>query len=114
MVALLKMPSRITAETQERRNFPRKESAAVVEGHRTDHTLPARQQPHLTLQLRDLSLGGLSAISPAPLEEGERVVVVFPRQGFAGGWDALGRVLRCEPSALGYRIAMEFDQLPAA
>ncbi len=114
MVALLKMPNRISADAQERRNFPRKDSEAMVEGHRVDHSVPARQQPRLTLQLRDLSLGGLSAISPAPLEQGERVVVVFPRQGFAGGWDALGRVLRCEPSALGYRVAMEFDQLPAA
>ena len=28
--------------------------------------------------------------------------------------NAYGRVIRCEPSALGYRLAMEFDPLPAA
>ena len=47
----------------ERRIFPRKEIKALVEGTRCDHSVPARQQPHLTLALRDLSLGGLSAIS---------------------------------------------------
>jgi hypothetical protein len=30
------------------------------------------------------------------------------------GWDAVGRVLRCDPSGLGYRVAVEFDPLPAA
>jgi hypothetical protein len=103
----------------ERRVFPRKEISARIEGKRVDHSLPALRQPHLTLSLRDLSLGGLSAISPAPLERGERLTVTFPPQGLSdgslrGGWDAVGRVLRCDPSALGYRIAVEFDHLPAA
>jgi PilZ domain-containing protein len=115
MVALLKMPNRITSsDGAERRNFPRKESSSAIEGRRVDHSLIARQQPRLALQLRDLSFGGLSAISQTPLMRGERVAVAFPRQGLVGGWDALGRVIRCEPSATGYRIAMEFDMLPAA
>lgn len=123
MVALLKMP-RLTSTpadeavrgpmTLERRVFERKEARYHVEGHRVDHTLMARRQPHLSLALRDLSVGGLSAVSDVRLEEGERLAVFFPPQGIRSGWDAYGRVVRCEPSALGYRVAVEFDSLPAA
>jgi hypothetical protein len=98
----------------ERRIFPRKEVKALVEGMRCDHTVPALQQPHLTLTLRDLSLGGLSAISDTPVNPGERLAVYFPPQGTRGGWDASGRVIRCAPSGMGYRVAVEFDALPAA
>jgi hypothetical protein len=98
----------------ERRIFPRKEIKALVEGTRCDHSVPARQQPHLTLALRDLSLGGLSAISDTPVAPGERLAVYFPPQGTRGGWDASGRVIRCAPSGMGYRVAVEFDALPAA
>jgi hypothetical protein len=31
-----------------------------------------------------------------------------------GGWHAAGRVIRCMPSALGYRVAVEFDPIPMA
>ena len=138
MVALLKMPARMTIPMPsaarstspspslslagaERRMFERRETSARVQGKRLDHSLSALRQPSLTLALRDVSLGGLSAISPAPLERGERLTVTFPPQGptLAGaapraGWDAVGRVLRCETSGLGYRIAVEFEAVPAA
>ena len=84
-----------------------------VEGKRLDHTIPARQQPHLTLALRDLSLGGLSAISQQPLGAGERLAVFFPPHGSLRGWDAYGRVVRCEPSTFGYRVAVEFETTPS-
>ena len=119
MVALLKKPSTMRiapAETSgaERRMFPRKEVHARVEGKRLDHSIEAHRQPHLSLALRDLSIGGLSAISQLPVGRGERLSVFFPPQGASRGWDAYGRVLRCEPSGLGYRVAVEFDALPAA
>jgi hypothetical protein len=123
MVAVLKMPRRITGEEwtsfdaprgAERRIFPRKEIHVRIEGKRLDHSVPARQQPHLSLALRDLSLGGLSAVSQTPLESGERISVYFPPQGSLRGWDAVGRVLRCHPSGMGYRVAVEFDAIPAA
>jgi len=79
-----------------------------------DNTIEARQHPQFMLHLRDVSYGGLSAISPTPLEKGERLAVVFPSTGNNSGWDALGRVVRCEPSTFGYRVAMEFDPLLAA
>ena len=114
MVALLKWPKLAPQSVEERRMFPRKEIKARVETLRVDHSLPALRQPQLTLTLRDLSLGGLSAIADAPLQTGERLSVYFPPQNGRGGWDAYGRVLRCAPSAMGYRVAVEFDPLPAA
>ncbi len=56
----------------------------------------------------------LSAITQTPLEKGERVSVFFPPQGINRGWDAYGKVIRCDASTMGYRVAMEFDPLPAA
>jgi hypothetical protein len=115
MVALLKMPNRFsTPKGAERRCFPRKEVHVRIEGKRMDHTVHACQQPHVSLALRDLSLGGLSAISDTPMEAGERVTVFFPPQGVMRGWDAYGRIVRCDTSTFGYRVAVEFDTLPAA
>ena len=115
MVALLKMPSPfVEPKGAERRMFPRKEVHVRVEGRRNDHTVVARQQPHLSLALRDLSLGGLSAISQSPLMQGERLTVFFPPNGPMRGWDAFGRVIRCDASTVGYRVAVAFDPLPAA
>ncbi len=119
MVALLKMPKSFLpltdAQGADRRLWQRRDVVTQVQGTRLDHTLPARQQPQLSLSLRDLSLGGLSGLSDKPLETGERVAVRFPPQGLGtGGWDAAGRVIRCSQSAMGYRIAIEFDPLPQA
>lgn len=115
MVALLKMPTPFLTESeQDRRLFPRKEVHADVQTNRIDHSVAARREPRLTLALRDLSLGGMSAISPTPLNRGERLTVQFPALGSHGGWNAIGRVIRCMPSALGYRVAVEFDPLPMA
>jgi hypothetical protein len=98
----------------ERRIFPRKETQARIQGKRLDHTIPARREPHLNLSLRDVSAGGLSAISQTPVQSGERVSVFFPPLGIQRGWDAFGRVIRCQPSTFGYRIAVEFEPLPLA
>jgi len=115
MVAVLKMPSPFKeAQGAERRVFPRKEIHARIESKRIDHTIEARQNPHLSLFLRDLSLGGLSAISDIAIKAGERLSVFFPPQGTNRGWDAFGRVIRCDPSGIGYRLAVEFDPLPMA
>ena len=94
--------------------FPRKDVNGTASTQRMDNTIEARQYPQLTLHLRDLSMGGLSAISPTPLAKGEKLAVYFPREGNFGGWDAMGSVIRCEQSTLGYRIGVEFDPLLAA
>jgi hypothetical protein len=115
MTAMMRMPSYTSADDwSNRRMFPRREVRTEVEGRRRDHTIEARQDPRLKLMLRDLSLGGLSAISDRPLGKGEHLTIIFPPNGNQRGWDAFGRVLRCDASSLGYRLAMEFDPLPAA
>lgn len=123
MVALLKMPRFTPALTSddaavavaERRTFTRKPVNYTVDGTRLDHTLSARRNPYLSLSLRDLSIGGLAATSDVPLLRGERLAVSFPARGLNPGWDSVGRVLRCDPTPLGgYRVALEFDSLPAA
>src|SRR4051812_18785014 len=98
----------------ERRVFPRKELSAEVQGRRLDNTLAALRQPVLRMSLRDVSAGGLCAISDTPIAAGERVTISVPGRGIFGGWDAYGRVIRCSPSGTGYRVAVEFDRLPAA
>ena len=119
MVALmnrLRGPMSIAPESgAERRMFPRKEVSFRVEGRRLDHAIDARQMPHRSFALKDISIGGLAAISSMPVARGERVTVFFPPEGPARGWDAYGRVIRCEPSpAGGFRVAVAFDPLPAA
>jgi hypothetical protein len=115
MVALLKMPRRYRGPARiDRRIFPRKEVHAELHVARIDNSLDALKSPNLTLYLRDLSLGGMSAISPLPLQQGERLTLHFPRTETYGGWDAIGHVRRCVQSAMGYRVAVEFDPLPAA
>ncbi len=123
MVALLKMPGRFTSGSSEsidsinwseRRNFVRKDVQCRVQGRRLDHSVTAHRSPFMALATRDLSYGGCSAISDHALDVGERVSIFFPPSGAQRGWDAFGRVLRCNESPAGYRVAVEFDPLPAA
>ena len=98
----------------ERRIFPRKQVDARVQGKRLDHSIDARRQPFLHLNLRDVSVGGVAAISQSPVAPGERISVFFPPHGSKRGWDACGRVIRCDPGNFGYRIAVEFEAIPLA
>jgi len=113
MVATLKMP-KLIEKPSERRVFPRKELRGEAAGMRIDHTITALREPKLNLSLRDISYGGCSALSTQPVEPGERLSILFPPQGIAASWDASGRVIRCEPSAMGYRIAVQFEPALAA
>src|SRR5579863_1787782 len=77
MVALLKMPRPFRGPAQvDRRLFPRREVHAQLRAAKVDPGAPgldALRNANLTLYLRDLSLGGMSAISPTPLQQGERL-----------------------------------------
>jgi hypothetical protein len=114
MVALVQALNRFAADPTERRLYVRTQVQARVQGVRLDHSLAARRQPRLGLQLHDLSLGGLSATATLPLQCGERLNLSFAPTSRSLGWDACGRVLRCEPSLDGYHVAVEFDRLSAA
>jgi len=117
MVATIKLADYFPKEDKtgaERRVFPRKETTGRIQGRRLDHTISARREPVLALSLRDLSAGGMSALSQTPVQKGERVSVSFPPQGVQRGWDAFGRVIRCDASGFGYRVAVEFDPVALA
>ncbi len=115
MVALLDRPMRLVPDSgADRRMFPRKEMKVVARGKRLDHSVPARQDPRLSLSIRDVSMGGLSAIIEKPIVPGEKLNVFFPASDSSRPWDAIGHVLRCDPSGAGYRIAVEFDPIPIA
>ena len=115
MVALLDNPMKLVADSgADRRMFPRKELKCVARGKRLDHSIQARQDPRLALTVRDVSMGGLSAIVEKPIGPGEKLNVFFPASERGSQWDAIGRVIRCSPSGAGYRIAVEFDAIPMA
>lgn len=90
------------------------DSAYHVEARRLDHSLAAHRQPRMSLSVRDISMDGLSAITDQPVVRGEHVGISFPADDGRRSWGAVGRVVRCEPEDEGYRIAVEFDPLPAA
>ena len=98
----------------ERRIFGRRRVNVHADARRFDHTVAARRDPRVRLQILDVSIGGLSAVTLTPLEAGEHVGVSFPPDLGQRGWNAFGRVIRCEPAADGYQVAVAFDSLPAA
>lgn len=119
MVALRHSPMRIVEDREEtkpsdRRMFERRPMRGTVLTRRLDHSLQSLQHPSLSLELRDLSLGGLSAISDLPINRGERVCVRLHSDGLPDNFSAYGRVVRCEMSGMGYRVAVEFDRIPMA
>lgn len=114
MVALQLVAERRLEERFDRRPFMRMAEAARIRGRRLDHSLPARRHPSVEMDLGELSSDGLSATSDQPLMWGERLVVQLPPRNGLPAWTAMGRVVRCEPNASGYRVALEFETLPAA
>src|SRR3954462_445819 len=102
------------APSTDLRMFARAEQKMIAEAHRLDHSLIAHRQPRLRLAVRDMSVNGLSSFSEQPVEKGEHIGLSSPAESGQRAWGAYGRVVRCEPSALGYRLAVEFDPLPAA
>jgi hypothetical protein len=101
-------------DSDERRIFGRVPMQMTVDAWRLDHRLDARRQPRVQVAVKDVSLNGMQGLSDAPVEAGEHISVRFgPRNGMPM-WDAYGRVVRCEADRAGYRVAVEFDPLPAA
>lgn len=88
----------------DRRMFRRVPASGSVPGERV-----SRQRTPLQLELRDLSVGGVSGWSNVPLSRGERLVLSFPPAGRNPGRNTSGKVVRAEPTATGYAVAIEFD-----
>ncbi|HEY1683568.1 MAG TPA: PilZ domain-containing protein [Tepidisphaeraceae bacterium] len=116
MVAMLENPSRLklVPAGNERRMFNRREDHRPIAAHRLDHTVEARRQPDLFMDMHDLSVGGVGAISDVAVNIGERIAVFVSGNEFSSSWHMQGRVVRCVQSGTGYRIGVAFDAMPAA
>lgn len=105
MFNLLKSGSTGSDQDDERRLFPRRPAYGSIHGIVTsDH------QP-IQLELKDWSVGGVGAYTNRMIHRGASVMLSFPPDGMKRGFNARGRVVRCEPSATGYRIGIQFDRL---
>jgi hypothetical protein len=117
MVAMVQQPPMmrlVEADPRERRRSPRREVRTMALMTRLDHALAALQNPRLIVAMRDLSDGGMAAISGVPIDAGERVSVRVVPDGATQGWTAAGRVVRCDQSGLAYRVAIAFDPVAMA
>ncbi|MEM7576997.1 MAG: PilZ domain-containing protein [Planctomycetota bacterium] len=66
-----------------------------------------------SLQLRDLSTGGIGVWSQRALPLGSQVAVFFPPRGNQPGYDRMGTVVRCESDTAlgqGFEIGMKMDE----
>jgi len=99
---------------QDRRIFPRKRVALSLECVTNNGTVDPTSRGRLHLEVQDLSLSGLSALVEQPIVKNSRMAVFFPPQHPCQGALASGKVIRCERTADGYRISIEFDRFPSA
>ena len=114
MVALQLVAEQHLQDSYDRRMRLHDPAPVRIRGRRLDHSLPARRQPCVELNLEDWSVDGLSATSDSPLMWGERLVVQLPGRHGLPAWTAMGRVVRCNPNSDGYDLDVEFETLPAA
>ena len=116
MVCASKMPARFDTESEgsERRMFPRREFTHTLKACGASITRSPLIVSRISHWPCATCRSGARRHQPDAAAAGERLAVFFPPQGIKRGWDAYGRVIRCNPSAMGYRIAVEFDPIPAA
>lgn len=108
----------------DRRRAERHELGGCVTAMRLDHNMHAYRHPLCSLRLRNLSDGGVGAISDYPLAIDERVSVYFQPHGAEQGFEIQGHVVRCMPlrggaedaelRTTGYEIGLRFDPAAAA
>jgi hypothetical protein len=66
------------------------------------------------LNLLDMSSTGLGAFCQEPIPDGATITVFFPPHGADRGFDAYGKVLRCDAVDGRYRVGIEFVGRAAA
>lgn len=95
----------------ERRRHPRRKAAgqvtAVIREPDADKDDPAKM---LTLDLVDLSDGGIGASSLQPITVGSRITVFFPPHGPEPGFDLAGEVVRCVSRDNLHTIGVALDE----
>lgn len=89
----------------DRRMFARRPAHGTIDGLVTSDHEP------IHVELRDLSVGGVGGYTNRAVSHGASVMLSFPPEGMSRGFNTRGKVVRCEPSATGYRIGIQFDRL---
>lgn len=67
-----------------------------------------------SLELVDMSDGGLGATCPDPIEIGSPIAVYFAPHGPERGMDLFGKVVRCHRRADGHAVGIRFAARAAA
>jgi hypothetical protein len=108
----------------DRRRCDRHDLGGCVTAVRRDHDMRIHRRPVCSLRLRNLSIGGIGAISDIPLAPDERISVYFQPHGADSGFELVGHVVRCTPirtgrtendlPVTGYEIGLRFDPAAAA
>lgn len=103
----------------DRRRSERQPVSGRVSLRRLDHDPDAYRFRLCSIQLHDISAGGLCAVSDVPFEKFELVCVHFPPHGHEPGFELIGHVVRCTPAHRpdepnGYEVGICFDTRAAA
>ncbi len=67
-----------------------------------------------SLQMQDISRGGMGAISERPYYPGQRVVLCLPLTAAKGRRNIYATIRRCRQIEDGYQLGMEFDSVSMA
>ena len=93
---------------KERRRHTRTTLNLRLHGVRLD---PEGGDNHDTLQMVDISRGGMGAVSDSWLYPGQRLVLCLPLRDDGGRRNVFATVLRCQKSQEGYRLGLQFDSI---
>jgi hypothetical protein len=95
--------------------YPATSTATAVRGG-AEATMT--RQLSVSLDVDNISAGGLAAHSPVVFKKGERITVHFGSHGGEAGMEMAGVVVRCEAREVGptggYDVAIRFEAMAAA
>ena len=92
----------------ERRRHSRTHLNMMLHGIRLD---PEGGDVHDTLQMVDISRGGLGAVSDRWLYPGQKILLCLPLHPQGVRKNMYATVVRCSKGADGYHIGLEFDRV---
>lgn len=90
----------------ERRKHPRTRLSMMLHGIRLD---PDGGDVRDTLQMVDISRGGMGAVVDRRLRPGQRIVLCLPMHPDGQRRNVYASVVRCQKASEGYRVGLEFE-----
>lgn len=98
----------------DRRRSPRRAAGGHVTLLRHGHDTRVHRARICSIQLLNMSDGGLGGRCDLPLAPDEPVTVCIPPHGADRGFDLVGHVVRSRPGEQGYQVGIVFDARAAA